>query len=500
MAITPGEALSDSTVSASGPRPSVAESAPDDSLWITGAQWQNNTGQPVRSFTTTWTVPAEPGTNSGQVLFVFAGMESQGANSAVLQAVLRWGTPPGSSQGAWAVRSWYLPTSGQPAFSSVVPVSSGDTLTAVITLTGTPGGAFSYTCEFAGIPTTSLAVQNIDELVVCDVALEGFGITAATDYPNVSGSAFTGITIETDPSTPSLNWQPRTVVSTYGQHTVTNQTNPNGEVDIYYNTGQIALGQAKGSPFVSNNRVFFQDKHYQLCSCNLDGSAILHLGHGRIYSPPFVLDDHVFFEGSEFWLYRINTDGRDQHVILNNTTNYTPFVLGNLLFFQGMDNALWMVDLTTNQQTNVGGNKIYSQPFVSGNTIYFRATDDLLCSVNTDGSGQVNGIGGQKTLGTPIVSGDWIYFVATDNQLLKIKTDGSGVVNVGNNKTKSAPCVFGDWIYFQGMDNQLWKITIEGTDQINVGGNGTSATPFATADSVYFMGTDGTLWRVYLLT
>src|SRR5271165_906917 len=43
--------------------------------WITYASWTNNTGDPIKSFQTTWAVPPPPQTQSGQTIFLFNGIQ-----------------------------------------------------------------------------------------------------------------------------------------------------------------------------------------------------------------------------------------------------------------------------------------------------------------------------------------------------------------------------------------------------------------------------------------
>ncbi len=44
--------------------------------WIAYADWSNTTGNPISSFSTTWTVPPAPTTQSGQTIFLFNGIQN----------------------------------------------------------------------------------------------------------------------------------------------------------------------------------------------------------------------------------------------------------------------------------------------------------------------------------------------------------------------------------------------------------------------------------------
>src|SRR5262249_32942849 len=59
--------------------------------WITYASWTNNTGAPISLFSTTWVVPPAPATQSGQLIYLFNGIQNSGF---IYQPVLQWGSSP----------------------------------------------------------------------------------------------------------------------------------------------------------------------------------------------------------------------------------------------------------------------------------------------------------------------------------------------------------------------------------------------------------------------
>ena len=150
--------------------------------WITYASWTNDTGTPVSLFSTSWVVPPAPATQSGQLIFLFSGIQN---STMIYQPVLQWGG--GSEAGGgnyWAVASWYADGQGGQAFySELVQVNPGDVLVGVMELTGQSSDGFSYNCYFEGIPNTSLPIQNVQELTFCIETLECYGITQCSDYP-----------------------------------------------------------------------------------------------------------------------------------------------------------------------------------------------------------------------------------------------------------------------------------------------------------------------------
>ncbi len=156
--------------------------------WIAYADWTNNTGNPITSFATTWVVPAVPRTQSGQVVFLFNGIQNA---TMIYQPVLQWGVSAAGGGNYWAVASWYADGQGGQSFhSQLVRVNPGDTLIGVMTLTGRAGGAFSYNCQFQGIANAGLPIQNVQELTWCIETLEAYGITQCSDYPATDDTAF----------------------------------------------------------------------------------------------------------------------------------------------------------------------------------------------------------------------------------------------------------------------------------------------------------------------
>jgi len=221
--------------------------------WITYASWTNNTGAPISLFSTKWVVPPAPATQSGQTIFLFNGIQNSGF---IYQPVLQWGSSAAGGGNYWAVASWYADGQGGPAYhSSLVPVSPGDVLTGVMTLTGQSAQGFSYNCDFTGIANTGLPIQNIPQLTWLVETLECYGITKCSDYPATNKTAMYSIEIQNGKSIPSVGWSVTNSVTDCGQHTLLfdEDTIGNGEVDIWYTAspfwtsglGTIGPGQSQ---------------------------------------------------------------------------------------------------------------------------------------------------------------------------------------------------------------------------------------------------------------
>ncbi|MER5175760.1 MAG: hypothetical protein ABJB76_00280, partial [Candidatus Nitrosocosmicus sp.] len=201
--------------------------------WITYAYWNNNTGTPISSFTTSWIVPPLPSTQSGQTIFFFNGIQN---STYIYQPVLQWGQSAAGGGDYWSVASWYVDSSTGPAFhSSLVRVNPGDTLIGIMTLSSQNGASFNYNCVFQGITDSSLPVQNIQELTWCAETLEAYGITNCLDYPSISKTVMSTINIQTGNTHPNIAWTPNNSVTDCGQHTVVVSNSASaGEVDLFY--------------------------------------------------------------------------------------------------------------------------------------------------------------------------------------------------------------------------------------------------------------------------
>jgi hypothetical protein len=214
-------------------RPTPGPAPTFGSGWIVYAGWNNDTGQPISSFRTTWVVPPPPTTQSGQTIFLFNGIQN---STMIYQPVLQWGPSAAGGGNYWTVASWYADgQTGQSFHSSLVPVNPGDVLIGVMTLTGRSGANFNYSCSFEGIANTTLPIQNVQELTWAVETLEAYGITACSDYPNTYVTAMQAISLQTGTANPNITWAPVNAVTDCGQHIdVVSNSATSGEVDLYY--------------------------------------------------------------------------------------------------------------------------------------------------------------------------------------------------------------------------------------------------------------------------
>jgi hypothetical protein len=280
------EPLMPRNVTRTPPGPSLPGRIPAlGSGWITYAWWLNATGRPTTSFATTWVVPPAPKTQSGQLIYLFNGIQN---SSMIYQPVLQWGYNGAFGGNYWCAASWYADgQSGQATHSTPVPVNPGQVLVGIMTLMGQSGTQFSYNCQFQGIPNTSLPITNVQELTWCAETLEAYNLTQCSDYPNADLTAFRSIDIRTQAGAPAVVWTPQTDVAGCGQHTiVVSDANPAGEVDLYYTgfpTNAFVPVYAQGDPGIGIGGYDLRSGADQVYALDYDHSG--KLDHLALYRP-----------------------------------------------------------------------------------------------------------------------------------------------------------------------------------------------------------------------
>jgi hypothetical protein len=206
--------------------------------WITDAEWQNTSSQPISYFKTSWYVPAVPRTNDGQLLYIFNGLQDSISETGhILQPVLQYGSNGAFGGNYWVVDNWYASCQTCAVYyGTASDVSSGNLLTGVMEETGSSDGTYSYNSSFLGFPTSNQwPVTNVQELQYAFETLETYGTTQQSDYPPDLGVQMTNIELKTGSSEATLSWLPEDWVTNYGQNTVVVSNNsPGGEVDLYF--------------------------------------------------------------------------------------------------------------------------------------------------------------------------------------------------------------------------------------------------------------------------
>ena len=248
---------------------------PQTTDWVTFAQWQNTTGNPIVNFSTSWVVPPLPASYDDQTFFIFNGLESAQGFGDILQPVLQYGPSAASMQNTnhWVIANWYVWADGQgnqfAAFSQPAVVNANTALQGVMTSNDGAGGLWTYNSSFTG-QNNQLAVaqndiyfgnenglpydQNVQipavnqqtwafitlEAYNKDGYREGFDVPFYYDYPATADVQMTNITMTLQGNLPAtLSWAPQPGNQPFwGEYTtvVSNNSTGNGEVDLYYHS------------------------------------------------------------------------------------------------------------------------------------------------------------------------------------------------------------------------------------------------------------------------
>jgi len=211
------------------------DSADQAGGWSTWATWNNQSAKPINSISTSWIVPADPTNQSGQLIYLFNGLQDR-AGSQILQPVLQWGTSGAGGGAFWSVASWHVDSKNQAFCTPSIRVKPGDQLVGVITLVASyANDTHNYRCEFQGIAGTSLMALGLSELSAAEQTLEAYGVASLDQYPAATLTKMTGISVDLG-GPDAISWQADTMPNPlFGEHTdIVSNSNPGGEVDLFY--------------------------------------------------------------------------------------------------------------------------------------------------------------------------------------------------------------------------------------------------------------------------
>jgi hypothetical protein len=231
-------------------RKSEQAGRPDQANWITAA-WLDMAGTSIRSFSTSWKVPAAPVKQSSQLLYLFSGMEPANA-STIIQPVLQWGDSGPDEDGKnrtgkfWIAASWIVPApDGHTYHTPHVRVSPGDSLAGAVTLIKKSTGECIYVCEFKGLAGTRFLTPAIPELVWCVETLEAYELNGSAnppydlgsvaEYPAAKFTSFDAINVLIDGTPSNASWTASDYETKFGEHTsVVVNSSKNAEIQIHY--------------------------------------------------------------------------------------------------------------------------------------------------------------------------------------------------------------------------------------------------------------------------
>lgn len=204
--------------------------------WQTYALGYNKSDnpKPFTHFSSNFIVPSAPKNMSGQIIYLFTGVENIDTLSHIVQPVLQWGLTPAGGGNYWAICNWYALSNGHAFHDSLIKVESGTRLQGVIELTTGFENSYNYTSFFTGY-SSSLQVKNLPHLTELSITLETFHINNCNEFPHDEKIRFTDIQVLTDGNYPQLFWQTNNEIPVCRQFTnVLSGDSNNGEIIIYF--------------------------------------------------------------------------------------------------------------------------------------------------------------------------------------------------------------------------------------------------------------------------
>lgn len=212
--------------------------------WITDAYWNRPAGHAITRDTAKWVVPAAPSANDGQLIYLFNGIQQ---SQAILQPVLQWGANGSFGGSYWSATCWYVWWANNTWQARYIPIilrlNPGDTVIGVVDSASGGMACSDSASEYASQGYGTMTVTNVPEMPQAIVTLEADALQSCADYPNAVSTPFYGMNIGTHGGTQSLNWTPEDRVIDCQQHSVVvSNSNPGGEVDLYYRNPPLTTG------------------------------------------------------------------------------------------------------------------------------------------------------------------------------------------------------------------------------------------------------------------
>jgi hypothetical protein len=185
---------------------SSSSPAIDTNGWVETAENVVKTKQMSADFT----VPSNPSSNDGQIIYMFPGTQNCVCGSAmIIQPVIQWGNNGAFGGAYWTYASWFV-SSSTYTYSTPIRISVGDSLTGTLTK-GSCVSKTSCTWKIVGSDATSgkstkltysgIPVQHDDF-----VTLEVYGVVKCSDYPASGSTTFSGIQVNKGTAS---SWSPQ---------------------------------------------------------------------------------------------------------------------------------------------------------------------------------------------------------------------------------------------------------------------------------------------------
>jgi hypothetical protein len=202
--------------------------------WVAYAAWKKTPGNPVLLFSADFVVPPLP-TDDFQTIFIFIGLQN---NNHIVQPVLQYGVSGAGGGAYWSALSFFAGGQSDPAkYSSVITVTPGQPLTAVISGTPSGAGTLDYQCYFVGLDGTQLTIPGVPEMTYCCGTLESYHVAGAADYPASPFAALTNIQVNDAAGNIQVPWSLSPNPGKLGEHAVVDrQPGQRDEIELHYAT------------------------------------------------------------------------------------------------------------------------------------------------------------------------------------------------------------------------------------------------------------------------
>jgi len=184
-----------------------------DSGWIAYANF--NAGN-FSSYNGTWKVPKLPKSlGDGQIVYFFTGLEDD-AGDEIIQPVLQYGADVDGGGEYWGIACWWVTSSDQYIYSTLVKVAVGDTIFGYMNLL--PNASWLIGAVVNGKPTTALTMANVATQTFSSVTLEAYQMQSCDDYPNDKGITFTSLIMKDQGKAVTPTWTPNVVFTDCNQN------------------------------------------------------------------------------------------------------------------------------------------------------------------------------------------------------------------------------------------------------------------------------------------
>jgi hypothetical protein len=170
---------------------------PEINGWLEYVSVTTNTS--YGEISASWAVPPGPTAEDGQTLFFFPGFEDRNDVISIVQPVLQFGPSAAGGGAFWAIASWNCCPSGIAVHSSLLDVSSGDTVVGTISPNCKPGKDYCPTWNVVSEDKTkgkktTLAKTPAEKQIwnwAFGAVSEDYGVVQCGDFPADSGLTFT---------------------------------------------------------------------------------------------------------------------------------------------------------------------------------------------------------------------------------------------------------------------------------------------------------------------